>query len=586
MKYLNIFKIGLLLSLSWLTISMANAQVSACENGSVSVTANDANTSAPYVLEYMLACDGSVISVNTTGTFDLAALGVSAGGSCTIYAINYDPTQPNDLTVAPPTGDCLEFIEQPLSVLATPDLEVMSDIINACPTTTADLTTAVIDADGGTIAYFESDGTTPVADPSAVNAGNYVITSTITTNDIECTDSETVMVTIVRCDCIDACANGSVTATVTGANTTDPYVLEYVLVCMDNVVSSNMTGTFDLDGLGVAPGADCSIFAANYRSDDATVDLTVFPFEGDCLETVEQPLCVQGFNSISATTDCGPDDPDRTGVVTITINAVIDNPNSLFCVYQGSTLLTSTTFGAASTGTPNEYEVMITQTGLDGSVLTFGLTFSEPGSTCTPDPANAECTTDQTVSPDCPLPAEVTAFNGEAKDDVNVLSWQTASELNTAWHIIERSENGKTDWTEVGRIEAAGTSLNVRSYVLEDKKPLPLSYYRLKVVDLDGTVDYPTDVIVLKRTTTEDVVAVFPNPTNGLVNIAYEATQAKDVTVRVMDIFGSVMIREIIDLHAGANNFHLNLDRLANGVYMVNISDGKVSKQMYRIVKQ
>ena len=112
MKVLKIFKIGLLLSLSWLAISTASAQVSACEDGSVTVSVSNENVTAPYILEYMLACGGIVTSVNNTGTFDLDALGVSAGSSCVIYAINYDPGETNDLTVAPPTGDCLEFIQQ------------------------------------------------------------------------------------------------------------------------------------------------------------------------------------------------------------------------------------------------------------------------------------------------------------------------------------------------------------------------------------------------------------------------------------------------------------------------------------------
>ncbi|MEM9887275.1 MAG: T9SS type A sorting domain-containing protein [Bacteroidota bacterium] len=586
MKVLKTFRIGLLLSLSWLAISTIQAQVTACEDETVSVSVSNANTTAPYVLEYMLACGGTVTQVNATGLFDLAALSVSAGSSCVIYAINYDPNQTNDLTVAPPTGDCLEFIEQTLTVLNTPDLTVMN-ISNTCPATTADLTSAVTDADGGTLAYFEADGTTAVADETAVGAGTYVITSTVSGGGVDCTDSEMVTVTILDCECIDACANSSVTATVTGANTTAPYVLEYVLVCGGNVVntSPNTTGTFDLSALGVNPGDDCSIFAANYDSNDPTVDLTVFPFEGDCLETEEQTLCVQGFNSVSATTDCGPDDPDRTGIVTIMVNAVIDNPNSVFCIYKGTDLLLSTTFGAASTGVPNMYQVMLTQTGLDGSTLTFGLTFAEPGATCPVDPASADCATDETVSPDCPLPAEVTSFSGNTKGVVNMLYWQTASEFNTAWHIIERSADGKSNWEEIGRVAAAGYSLSIKSYTLEDQKPLRLSYYRLRVIDTDGTIDYPADAIVLKRTLVDDEIKVFPNPTNGLVNIAYQTGETKNVIVNVTDIFGSTLVRQTSLLNAGDNQLTLTLDDLPSGVYFINISDGITQKQIHRIVK-
>jgi hypothetical protein len=560
--------------------------VEVCEDGTFTATVTGANTDAPYILTYLFECGGTILASNSTGSFDVGALGTPVGNTCNVYGVNYDPNQPNDLTTVPPTGDCLEFVIQPVCVLATPDLTVMAAISNECPATTADLTTAVTDADGGTVTYFEADGTTPITDPSAVGAGDYVITSTITTGTTDCSDSEVVSVSIVNCDCLDACANGSVTATVTGANTTAPYVLEYVLVCGGNVTGSSTDGTFNLNALGVSPGDDCSIFAANYDGNDATVDLTVFPFVGDCLETVEQPLCVQGFNTISATTECGPDDPDQTGVITIMIDAVIEDPSSVFCVYQNNTLVTSTTFGAVATGVSNMYQVMVTQTGLDGSDLTFGLTFAEPGAACSPTSDAAECTTDQVISPDCPLPAEVVAFNGTVKGEVNVLNWQTASELNTAWHSVERSADGKSDWEEVGRVAAAGYSLSMLSYTLDDEKPLPLAYYRLKVVDIDGSEDYPTDVIAIKRAVKEDAVAIFPNPTSGLVNISYEATQAKNAMISVTDVFGSVLIRETVEWQAGLNNHQLNLDRLARGIYFVQVNSTDTTSTLYRIVKQ
>ncbi|HFA49167.1 MAG TPA: hypothetical protein ENJ95_09135, partial [Bacteroidetes bacterium] len=56
------------------------------------------------------------------------------------------------------------------------------------------------------------------------------------------------------------------------------------------------------------------------------------------------------------------------------------------------------------------------------------------------------------------LPIELKYFRAVPEDKTNNITWATSSELNTEWHIVERSATGTGNWEKMGQIEGAGTS--------------------------------------------------------------------------------------------------------------------------------
>lgn len=86
-----------------------------------------------------------------------------------------------------------------------------------------------------------------------------------------------------------------------------------------------------------------------------------------------------------------------------------------------------------------------------------------------------------------PLPIELLHFDAVNKGSAVHCAWATASERDNDHFTVERSANG-TDFTEVGRVQAAGNSSSVIDYGLLDPAPFSgLSYYRLRQTDIDGT---------------------------------------------------------------------------------------------------
>jgi len=85
-----------------------------------------------------------------------------------------------------------------------------------------------------------------------------------------------------------------------------------------------------------------------------------------------------------------------------------------------------------------------------------------------------------------PLPIELLDFYSENNLNSNIIYWTTASENNSDYFILERSDNGY-DWSEISRISASGNSNNLIQYMyVDDSFEGNWNYYRLKQYDLDG----------------------------------------------------------------------------------------------------
>ena len=141
-----------------------------------------------------------------------------------------------------------------------------------------------------------------------------------------------------------------------------------------------------------------------------------------------------------------------------------------------------------------------------------------------------------------PLPVELTQFTATAAGPAAVrLAWTTASEKNSQVFDAECSADGIT-FARIGTVAAAGTSSAARSYALLDTQvpKTPSSqdpiYYRLKLVDLDGTFSYSPVRTVQLTSSPIHQLAVFPNPAHNSAATLTGAVPGTAVTV--MDALG------------------------------------------------
>jgi len=185
-----------------------------------------------------------------------------------------------------------------------------------------------------------------------------------------------------------------------------------------------------------------------------------------------------------------------------------------------------------------------------------------------------------------PLPVELTRFKATEQASNNLIEWATASELNSQYHIVERSADGIDNWKEVGRKHAAGTTTVEHEYELTDEDPLMLSYYRLKLLDFNGSYEY-SEVVSVQRSTNGgfSVLNMYPMPTDRAVTLQVSLEEDTNLTFTVSDMAGRVLSIRKMEGTKGINSMDLDVADLPPGQYLVEIDNGVV-KLPQQLVKQ
>jgi hypothetical protein len=107
------------------------------------------------------------------------------------------------------------------------------------------------------------------------------------------------------------------------------------------------------------------------------------------------------------------------------------------------------------------------------------------------------------------LPVHLTSFTGTKNNKTVDLNWNTSAETNMDHYDVERSSDGR-NFSSIGTV-ASHTNSQANQYLFTDDKPLQhISYYRLKMLGVDGNFNYSK--IVSLQWSTGNSISLFPNP--------------------------------------------------------------------------
>lgn len=112
-------------------------------------------------------------------------------------------------------------------------------------------------------------------------------------------------------------------------------------------------------------------------------------------------------------------------------------------------------------------------------------------------------------------------FAGTKTEKGSQIVWKTENEENYTNFTVERStDNGKTFDVLGGFASSAEGTYSF----LDKNPPVAANQYRLKLVDLDGSVTYSKVVTLmysnLSNNIANNVIGIYPNPTKGVINIS------------------------------------------------------------------
>ncbi len=155
------------------------------------------------------------------------------------------------------------------------------------------------------------------------------------------------------------------------------------------------------------------------------------------------------------------------------------------------------------------------------------------------------------------------------EDDHVHISWSTASENNNQYYVVQRSQDNKS-WTDIKRIEGAGTSQSFRHYSITDNNPLSgTSYYRLKQVDYNGE-EFFSDVRAVHIDDRSELL-VYPNPVKAGQHLNVISDHEEDADLFIFNIQGQLVMQA--KMKNGMSE--INIDELQKGTYICYLSKEK-----------
>ena len=171
-----------------------------------------------------------------------------------------------------------------------------------------------------------------------------------------------------------------------------------------------------------------------------------------------------------------------------------------------------------------------------------------------------------------------------------LLEWATVTEVNNYGFFVERREESEANFTTVPNSFSPGhgTTIEPQYYSIVDNAVSPGQWwYRLKQIDLDGSVHYgpPVSVNVVTGVNKHDIPTTFalhqnyPNPFNPASHIDFDLPQSSFVTLKIYDVLG----REISTLvegprSAGRYVAEWKAGGLAGGIYFYRLNAGSFSE--------
>lgn len=185
------------------------------------------------------------------------------------------------------------------------------------------------------------------------------------------------------------------------------------------------------------------------------------------------------------------------------------------------------------------------------------------------------------------LPVNIEYFKGVKSGNLHLLSWKVNC-LNTA--LVTLTIERSSDALHFTPVYSVNSDLQrcLQPFAYTDSRALPgINYYRLKMKDANGAVNYSTVIALLNRETGFELVSLLPTLVrNNMAFLEMTSAEQSKVELLVNDISGRQVQRISKQLIAGSNRFALDFSALAKGTYYLSAFSVQGRSRVIRFVKQ
>jgi Cu/Zn superoxide dismutase len=169
---------------------------------------------------------------------------------------------------------------------------------------------------------------------------------------------------------------------------------------------------------------------------------------------------------------------------------------------------------------------------------------------------------------DLVLPVKLSYFNGYKDHNTVALIWESAQEINVKSYEVEQLNQETGEWIKKGTVAATGGSTTAK-YRFDDMPSIGTKeyiLYRLKMVDLQGTVTY-SSIIRINYLQTKAALTLLANPVvNGTLGFTVSgmANNNQKAEISIIDFSGRIVHKQ--SASTLLNNF-VNVSSLSKGMY-------------------
>ncbi|RYY47229.1 MAG: T9SS type A sorting domain-containing protein [Chitinophagaceae bacterium] len=178
------------------------------------------------------------------------------------------------------------------------------------------------------------------------------------------------------------------------------------------------------------------------------------------------------------------------------------------------------------------------------------------------------------------LPVTITDFVAQRQTNWVLLKWYATMESSFRAYDIERSTDGNS-FDKIGEIEGR----NLANYSFNDNT-LPnasIVYYRLKMIDLNGTFRYSKTISVRLNNDLSNAI-LYPNPTRGPLTLKLTNALKDNGKITVTDVAGRTVREQLVS--KGIFSIDVDINKLPQGRYFIRINDaGQVIRQSFVIIQ-
>lgn len=172
------------------------------------------------------------------------------------------------------------------------------------------------------------------------------------------------------------------------------------------------------------------------------------------------------------------------------------------------------------------------------------------------------------------LPVTITNFIAYEKDYDIEVEWNTSRELNISHYELEKSSNG-INFIKISSVIANG---NI-SYRWTDKTSISdINYYRLKLVNSDGTYSY-TKIIQVISTSKKSTLTVLSNPIKDKkIKLQLSNWEVGNYNVMIFNSNGQLVFKESLNIYNSGESLKvISLGSISSGKYIMVINDNEHS---------